>query len=175
MITGSRQSPLLQAGPVEPGAPGSALVSRPGSGVVFPLHSKKRPHFWGHDSKEAGFWRAKSGKAMQGTAPHAERLKEKCQKQCEEGEDHWLVKPLFLAGLKCTCAAKRRCPSICSGWSEPNESKIWVLWLNSYGWRIPSPDLWEGRKNAQSCTFTARQYFGVKERMERLRPRLVEA
>jgi hypothetical protein len=44
---------------------------------------------------------------MQGTAPHAERLKEKCQKQCEEGEDHWLVKPLFLAGLKCTCAAKR--------------------------------------------------------------------
>jgi hypothetical protein len=140
MITGSRQSPLLQAGPVEPGAPGSALVSRPGSGVVFPLHSKKRPHFWGHDSKEAGFWRAKSGKATQGTAPHAERLKEKCQKQCEEGEDHWLVKPLFLAGLKCTCAAKRRCPSICSGWSEPNESKIWVLWLNSYGRRTPSPD-----------------------------------
>src|SRR5215467_15377985 len=61
---------------------------------------KKRPHFWGHNSKEA--MEGKSGKAMQGANPAPGSAE--CEKSRTESEGQ--ARPLFLPGIEALAAPK---------------------------------------------------------------------
>ena len=80
-------------------------------GSCPPLNTKKAAPFLGPRFKRGKGLGWVSQKRCKAPFRQAKRLKERCRKQMEESEGHWLVRPLLLMELKCTCAAKRRSAS----------------------------------------------------------------
>jgi hypothetical protein len=84
-----------------------------GSPTVFKtglqaLKAKKAAPFLGPRFKRGKGLGWVSQKQCKAPLRQAKRLKERCRKQMEKSEGHWLVRPLLLMDSRCTCAAKRR-------------------------------------------------------------------
>jgi hypothetical protein len=78
------------------------------TGVASLFEGKKAAPFLGPRFKRGKGLGWVSQKQCKAPLRQAKRLKERCRKQMEKSEGHWLVRPLLLMDSRCTCAAKRR-------------------------------------------------------------------
>jgi hypothetical protein len=96
---------------------------------------------------------------MQGTAPWFGTAQEKCRKQCEEGEGHWLVKASFCYYVKKHLRSQREGRDLASGPLIQIHASMDLMELlkDSKGCDAPAA----GSNTAQSCTLNAGHYCGV--------------